>query len=132
MAMKQRERHIVETYTAGGTEIPRGTLVVLSSNTVVASGANADKFIGVTVEIGYADKDVRVAMPGSTVLALAHDSSVTEGQLLESSSTARCDSMATNVAGAPRYIVGRALRAPTAAGELFPIRVLDQYNANPS
>ena len=108
----------------GGTDIPRGTVCVLNAGVQDKSGANAAKYEGIAYEAGEADQAFVVAGPGSEVEALAHDGSISEGDLLVSSSTGRVDTKAAN-SGLEQNIVGKALRASDAAGQLIPIRVLD-------
>ncbi|MFH1070492.1 MAG: capsid cement protein, partial [Candidatus Glassbacteria bacterium] len=85
MSVKLRERLInTDTFTVGTADIARGSCVVLNSGVVDASGANAVKFVGITTETGYAGRDVRVAQGGSTVLALAADGNISEGDWLAS------------------------------------------------
>jgi len=124
MALKLRNNFVnVDTYVVGDTEIPKGTYVKLSSSVLVAAGAGEDGE-GITTEIGYAGKECRVAGPGSTCLALAHDNAITEGLYLVCSSTGRVDGAAT-MYSASQKIIGKAKMASSAAGQLISVFVMD-------
>lgn len=132
MVIKQREKiSNSDTFTVGTTEIARGKCAVLNSGVVDASGANAAKFVGITTEIGYANKDVRLAEVGSTVLALAADSSITEGQWLLSDADGKVDGAAAAAQGTIQYFVGYALKAAAAEDQLIPVKVCPVMVGNP-
>ena len=123
--MAVNQRHNVKnaaTFDVGTTEIAKGIVVVLNAGVVDKSGSNAAKAVGITDEIGYADKDVRVAQNGDTVLALASDSSITEGEEVISDADGKVVG-ASAYTGGTQYIIGHALRASTAEDELIPIMV---------
>ncbi|MBW7996008.1 MAG: hypothetical protein FVQ81_05425 [Candidatus Glassbacteria bacterium] len=133
MAVKLRERLInTDTFTVGSSDIARGTCTVLNSGVVDASGANAAKFVGITTEPGTAGKDVRVAQGGSTVLALAADGSVSEGDWLVSDATGKVTTAGAGAQGTAQYFVGYALRASAAADQLIPVAVWPARVDNPA
>ena len=133
MAIKLRERLInTDTFTVGSSDIARGTCVVLASGVVNASGANAAKFVGITTEPGVAEKDVRVAQGGSTVLALAADGSISEGDWLVSDADGKVTTASAGAQGTAQHFVGYALRASAAEDQLIPVVVWPARVDNPA
>jgi len=133
MTVKLRERlNNTDTFTVGNSEIPRGTCAVLNSGVVDASGANAAKFVGITTETGYAGKDVRVAQGGSTVLALASDGNISEGDWLVSDADGKVDTAAAASQGTAQYFVGYALKDSSAEDQLIPVVVWPMRVDNPA
>ena len=133
MAIKLREKlNNVDTFTVGSTEIARGKCVVLNSGVVEASGANAAKFVGVTTEVGYADRDVLVAGGGSIVLALAADGNINEGDWLVSDADGKVDTAAAASQGTAQYFVGYALKDSSAEDQLIPVVVWPMRVDNPA
>jgi len=133
VAIKQREKITnSDTFTVGTTEIARGKCAVLNSGVVDASGANAAKFVGITTEIGYANKDVRLAEGGSTVLALAADGSISEGDWLVSDADGKVTTAAAASQGTVQYFVGFALKASSAEDQLIPVMVCPVRVDNPA
>lgn len=133
MTVKLRERlNNTDTFTVGNSEIPRGTCAVLNSGVVDASGANAAKFVGITTETGYAGKDVRVAQGGSTVLALASDGNISEGDWLASDANGKLTTAGAASQGTVQYFVGYALRDSAAADQLIPVVVWPVRVDNPT
>jgi hypothetical protein len=133
MAIKLREKlNNVDTFTVGSTEIARGKCVVLNSGVVEASGANAAKFVGVTTEVGYADRDVLVAGGGSIVLALAADGNINEGDWLVSDADGKVDTAAAASQGTVQYFVGYALKGSSAEDQLIPVVVWPMRVDNPA
>jgi hypothetical protein len=133
MAVKLRERLVnTDTYTVGAGEIARGKCVVLNNGVVEASGANAVKCVGIACETGYAGSEVRVAQGGSTVLALAANGSIVEGDWLVSAVDGRVTTAAAGQAGTAQHFVGYALRASSAADQLIPVVVWPVRADNPA
>ncbi|HUU29369.1 MAG TPA: capsid cement protein [archaeon] len=133
MAIKLRERlQNTDTFTVGSSDIARGKCAVLNSGVVDASGANAAKFVGITTEIGYSGKDVRIAQGGSTVLALAADNSISEGDWLLSDADGKVTTAAAASQGTVQYFVGYALKASSAEDQLIPVVVWPVRVDNPS
>lgn len=133
MTVKLRERLInTDTFTVGTTEIARGKCVVLNSGVVDASGANAAKFVGITTEVGTASEDVRVAQAGSTVLALAADANIAEGDWLGSDADGKVTTAGAGAQGTTQYFVGYALRASAAEDQLIPVVVCPSRVDNPA
>ncbi|MEA1996703.1 MAG: DUF2190 family protein [Gemmatimonadota bacterium] len=133
MAIKQREKlHNTDTFTVGSSDIARGKCCVLNSGVVDASGANAAKFAGITTETGYAGKDVRLAQGGSTVLALAADGSISEGDWLLSDADGKVTTAAAASQGTVQYFVGFALKASAAEDQLIPVVVCPIRVDNPA
>ena len=133
MAIKLRERlQNTDTFTVGSSDIARGKCAALNSGVVDASGANAAKFVGITTEIGYAGKDVRIAQGGSTVLALAADNSISEGDWLLSDADGKVTTAAAASQGTVQYFVGYALKASSAEDQLIPVVVWPVRVDNPS
>jgi len=124
MALKHRVNlRNVDTFITGGTEIPKGTYVTLSSSVLVAAGAGV-KGLGFTTEIGYANQPCQVARPGSDCLALAHDADISEMDDLICSSTGRADTIAT-LYSASQVLIAMSLQDSSAAGQLIVVRVID-------
>ena len=133
MTVKLREKlGNTDTFTVGASDIPRGACVVLNSGVVVASGANAAKLVGITTETGYAGKDVRVAQGGSTVLALAANGGVAEGDWLLSDADGKVTTAAAAAQGTAQHFVGYALRASSAEDQLIPVVVWPMRVDNPT
>jgi hypothetical protein len=133
MAVKLRERLLnTDTFTVGASEIARGKCAVLNSGVLEASGANAAKFVGITTEIGCAGKDVQVAQGGSTVLALAADGTIAEGDWLLSDSQGRVAKAQSASQGTAQQFVGYALKASAAADQLIPVVVWPVRVDNPA
>jgi hypothetical protein len=124
MSVKLRERLInTDTFTVGTSDIARGSCAVLNGGVVDASGANAAKFIGITTETGYAGRDVRVAQGGSTVLALAADGDINEGDWLVSDTAGKVKTAGAASLGNTQHFVGYALCDSAAADQLIPVVV---------
>ena len=123
MTLKLRT-NIVNPFTlpVGADEIPLGSCVILSSSALVVSTGNV-AHVGIVTELGSALKDVRVAGPGSIVLCLAHDSSITEGEWVVPAASGRVDGIAA-MTTIIQYPVGIALMAPSAQNVLFPVLVM--------
>lgn len=133
MSVKLRERLInTDTFTVGASDIARGVCAVLNSGVVDASGANAAKFVGITTETGYAGKDVRVAQGGSTVLALAADGNITEGDWLTSDASGKVTTAAAASQGTAQHFIGYALRDSAAEDQLIPVVVWPARVDNPA
>ena len=133
MSVNLRERLInTDTFTVGASDIARGSCAVLNSGVVDASGANAAKFVGITTETGYAGKDVRVAQGGSTVLALAADGNISEGDWLTSDASGKVTTAAAASQGTAQHFVGYALRDSAAADQLIPVVVWPVRVDNPA
>jgi len=133
MAVKLREKlHNTDTFTVGSSDIARGKCVVLNNGVVETSGANAAKFVGITTETGYAGKDVRVAQSGSTVLALAADANISEGDWLVSDAQGRVTTAASAAQGTVQYFTGYALHGSSAADQLIPVVVCPVRVDNPA
>jgi len=133
MAVKLRERLLnTDTFTVGASEIARGKCAVLNNGVLEASGANSAKFVGITTEIGCAGRDVQVAQGGSTVLALAADGTITEGDWLLSDSQGRVAKAAPASQGTAQHFVGYALKASAAADQLIPVVVWPVRADNPA
>ena len=133
MTVKLRERlHNTDTFTVGSSDIARGKCVVLATGVVNASGANAAKFVGISTELGYAGKDVMVAQGGSTVLALAADGSISEGDWLVSDADGKVATAGAASQDTVQYFVGYALKASNAEDQLIPVVVWPVRVDNPS
>jgi hypothetical protein len=133
MAIKLREKlSNVDTFTVGTTQIARGKCVVLNAGVVDASGANAGKFVGITTEIGYVGKDVLVATVGSTVLALAADADISEGDWLVSDADGKVDTAGAGAQGTRQNFVGYALKDSDAEDQLIPMVVCPSRVDNPA
>jgi len=133
MAVKLRERLInTDTFTVGTGDIARGKCVVLNSGVVDASGANAAKFVGITTEPGIAAREVRVAQGGSTVLALAANGGISEGDWLVSDADGKVTSAGAGAQGTAQHFVGYALRASAAEDQLIPVVVWPVRVDNPA
>jgi len=123
MALKMRTK-LVNTFTmpVGGVEMAKGTVAILSSSEVVVSTGNV-AFIGITAEIGYADKDVLLAGVGSIVQCLAHDDAISEGEWVVPAASGRVDGIAATTT-AIQYLVGIALMDSDAQDHLIPVLLL--------
>jgi hypothetical protein len=133
MAIKLRERLInTDTFKVGTSDVARGTCVVLNSGVVDASGANAAKFAGITTEPGTAGRDVRVAQGGSTVLALAADGNISEGDWLVSDTDGKVTTAGAGAQGTVQYFVGYALRASSTEDQSIPVVVWPVRADNPA
>lgn len=120
MALKHRVK-IVNSFTmpVSSTEMAKGTVAIFSSSTMVVSTGNV-AFVGITTEIGYADKDVLLAGPGSIVLCLAHDDAITEGMWVVPAASGRVDGVAA-MSTTIQYLVGIALMDSDAQDHLIPV-----------
>lgn len=133
MAIKLREKlSNTDTFTVGTAEIFRGTCVVLNSGVIDASGANAAKFVGITAEVGYANKDALVATGGSVVLALAADASISEGDWLVSDADGKVTTAAAASQETAQYLVGYSLKDSAAEDQLIPVVVWPSRVDNPA
>jgi len=123
MALKRRVQ-IVNSFTlpVDTTEIAKGKCVKLSSSVLIVTTGN-EAFVGITTEVGYASKDVRLAGAGSIVLCLAHDNAISEGQWLVAAAAGRVDGIAATTT-AIQYLVGIALMASSAQDDLIPVLLL--------
>ena len=107
---------------ADSTQIAKGACVKLSSSVLVVTTGN-EAFVGITDEIGYADKDVRLAGVGSIVFCLAHDNAISENEWLVPTAAGRVDGIAATTT-AIQYTVGIALMAASAQDQLIPVLYL--------
>jgi len=123
MALKLRRkiRHPI-TLPVGGTEVARGTCVKISSSVLAVTGSN-EAFVGITDEIGVANRNCRVAGVGSIVLALAHDNAITEGMWVVPAAAGRVDGIAATTTTI-QYLVGIALMDASAQDQLIPVLLL--------
>ena len=83
-------------------------------------------------EAGYAGKDVRVAQGGSTVLALAADGNISEGDWLVSDADGKVTTAGAASQGTAQYFVGYALRDSAAEDQLIPVVVWPVRVDNPA
>ena len=133
MTVRLRERLLnTDTFTMGAADVARGKCVVLNGGVLEVSGANSAKFTGILAETGYAGREARVAQGGSTVLALAADGNIAEGDWLSSDAEGRVTKAAAATQGTAQYFVGYALRASTAADQLIPVVVWPVRADNPA
>jgi len=141
MSVKLREKlKNVDLFTVSGEKgrlqpaeeaIARGRCVVLNDGVVEASGANAAKFVGITTEVGYANRDVLVAGGASTVLALS-GGKIKEGDWLISNEKGKVVSAGPAIPGTPQYFVGYALKAAWVVDQLIPVVVWPMRVDNPA
>ncbi len=124
MAIKLREKLVnTDTFTVGAAAVERGCCLVLNAGVVATSGANAGKFIGIAAEAGAPGQELRVAQGGSTVLAQAADGAVAEGDWLVSDNQGRVITAGAAAIGVRQNLVGYALKASGAVGQLIPVVV---------
>jgi len=133
MTVKLRERlNNTDVFDIGTEVIPRGHCVVLHNGAIFPSKSNAPKFIGITVEAGYVRKEARVALGGSTALAVAGNDNIAEGDWLVSDDSGRVICAPAASQGTVCYFVGYALRGGAYEGQLIPVVVWPVRVDNPS
>lgn len=100
----------LKTFTVGGSNIPQGTAVKLSSGTVIAATAGTDLTIGVVNNIAYANGqiDVHLRSANGTICALA-GGTIAVGDAV----TATTAGVVITTTTAGNQILGYALEAAT-------------------
>jgi hypothetical protein len=115
--MSQYNETGIKTFTASGA-ITANTLVKLSSAGVVATAGLAEAPIGVALETVATTKDVAVKLLNTQgTVKIMTDDAVTVGALVYGQASGKCD----DASGSSAVIIGRALEAATADGDIIEV-----------
>lgn len=119
---------IVKTFPAGASALSKGQLVKTPAALVVGA-ASTDTCIGVVEDgVDANATETPVCLFGVTRV-LAHDGDIVKGDLLEAAASGRVDTHSTT---STKPVIGMALEASAAQGDLIEVFLFPQSDAGPA